>query len=133
MRIQTIIQKHVRVVAWKDKLRLGLTMTEMERLQKENKELKEENETLTDVLEAFNEMLIVQDDVSLIFERILIKPMLCVLLKKELHAIQIANLTDSCSVVQVDYENEKRFAIVLVLHQVDPERETELLATFFEE
>ena len=102
--------------------------TELETLQAENAQLKADIEELNYVLETLNEVLLLSADPSRLYERIILKPQLCILLNKELTNKQIFSIAETLTTVQVDYESEKRFAVLLCVHEVDQERETELIA-----
>ena len=103
-------------------------MTELEALQAENAQLKADIQDLNYVLETLNEVLLLTNDPSRLYERIILKPQLCILLNPELTHKQIFNVAEVLNTVQVDHEGEMRFAVLLSVHEVDPERESELIA-----
>lgn len=105
---------------------------EIQALQAENAQLKTDIEELNYVLETLNEVLLLQGDPSRLYERIILKPQLCILLNKELTNVQLFNIADVLNTVQVEHEGESRFAVLLSVHEVDPERETELIAVLEE-
>ena len=105
-----------------------MTKKEIAALQAENETLKAENEDLNYVLETLNEILLLDNEPSRLYERILVKPQLCILLNKELTTKQVFSIAETLDTVQVSYNNEDRFAVLLHFHEVDPEKETELIA-----
>ena len=105
-----------------------LVEQEIEALENRITELEAENEELNYVLEALNEILLLSDDPSRLYERIIAKPQLCILLNPELTHKQIFSIAQELNIVQVEHEGEKRFAVLLAVHETDPEKETELIA-----
>ena len=107
--------------------RLLNTQNKYLNLKAENQALKAELENLNFVLESLSEALLIGNDPSKIFERILVKPQLCILLNPNLTYKQIAQIVDVLDVVPVDHENEQRLAVILTTHRIDPEKESEVI------
>ena len=107
-------------------------MNQLEALQAENTQLKADIEELNYVLETLNEILLLQNDPSRLYERIILKPQLCILLNEKLTNTQIFSIAEMLTTVQVDHEGKKRFAVLLSVHETDPEREDELIAVLGE-
>ena len=104
------------------------TQEQYDTLTKENETLKQEIEDLNFVLEAMSEALLISDDPSKLYERIITKPQLCILLNEELTTNQIFELAQALNLVQVEHEGQQRFATLLSVHKLDPDKESEIIA-----
>ena len=57
---------------------------------------------------------------SALFEKLIEEPQLCMLLNKDLSTAQVAGLTNTFFVVDVEYEGETRLAVVCGLFRKQP-------------
>ena len=60
---------------------------------------------------------------SVMFEKLIEDPQLCMLLNKDLSTAQLAGLAATFFVVDVEYEGETRFAVVCGLYRKPPTEE----------
>ena len=60
---------------------------------------------------------------SVMFEKLIEEPQLCMLLNKDLSTAQLAGLADTFFVVDVEYEGEIRFGVVCGLYRKPPTEE----------
>ena len=104
-------------------------MTTEEKLALQIEELIEENERLVDVLNSINDAVFNQDDSSKYYEKIMTKPQLCILLKKDISERYVANICESGLHVDIaNYEGEERFVVLLVLHTIDETKDTKIIS-----
>lgn len=106
--------------------------TEIAALEAENKALKAENTELNYAIEALSEILLLSEEPSRLYERILVKPQLCILLNKDLTDKQIFSIAETLDTVQVKHENSDRFAVLLKLYEHDANRKSEVIAVIEE-
>lgn len=103
-------------------------------LEKKIESLKQENETLQDVLESFGEAFFNREshknNPSEYYEKIVTQPQLGFLLKIDIDPQYLANLVESgCELcILKNYEGQERYVVRLVLFKAnDLKQDTELL------